>query len=159
MILSINYINHPEERKVAYAGILYSSLSLIFQFLYLFNIGDFLYYILISNLAFIFFIYYFLQNNKDKKIKSLNFILKDEPRIILFIKYLIYIIAISNLVLISTLGMHEFSHVSVSRFYDCDARSIFYEKRSYPYSEILCDDLSGKLFISLAGPVVPVFFS
>ena len=44
----------------------------------------------------------------------------------------------------------------MSRYYNCESRTIVFEQEQYPYSEINCDDLSGKFYIALAGPLAPL---
>ena len=61
-----------------------------------------------------------------------------------------------NLVLVSTISLHEFSHVITARYYGCESRTIAYESQNYPYSEIICTNLDYKLHIALAGPIIPV---
>ncbi len=160
LVLSLNFVSfHKEHKNIGYSGIIYSIISLIFQILLFLNIGEILLYSIISNLLFFIFIFYFLRDLKHYEIKSSEIKTKEEPSILIFIKYFIFIIAIVNILLISTLGIHEFGHVIISKFYNCESRSIFYEQGTYPYSEIVCDSSSGKSYITIAGPLFPIILS
>jgi len=122
-----------------------------------FRIGDSFSFSLISNLLFLVFAGYFLKDVKEYPLKfTESHFTKKESSLLLFIKYFIFIIVLTNFVLISTIGVHELSHVLVSRFYECESKSIFYEDGKYPYSEIVCDDLSGKNPIALSGVLIPI---
>jgi hypothetical protein len=107
-------------------------------------------------MLFLIFVYFFTQSLPQRSIKTGDTFLRQETKTLLFIKYFVFILVITNFSLISTIGVHELSHVVTARLYDCESRSIFYEQGNYPYSEIVCDDLSGKTLITLSGPIIPV---
>lgn len=161
LALSLYFLNyHGEHKNIGYSGMAYSATALLFQFFLFFNFGEPLLYSLISGCFFLVFSFYFLRDAAHYPVKSPGFIkLKEESNIVLFIKYFVYIIVLTNVILISTIGIHELGHVVVSRFYDCESRAILYEQGTYPYSEIVCNDLSGKVYIALAGPILPLFLS
>lgn len=157
LILSINLGSvSPSYRKVANVGIMYSSISLIFQFLVFFNIVRPFISSLVSNAIFLVFIVSLITQIEVNPIKNENNVKREDSYPILFIKYFIYIIVITNLVLISTVGVHEFSHVLAARIQGCESRSIIYEENYYPYTEIVCPNGSIDYLITLAGPLVPL---
>jgi hypothetical protein len=144
-------------KKVSYAGILYAAISVLFTFLVFFRIGDIFVYSIVSSAIFLVFIYLFLRDVREYPIKTeKNIKIEKESGMILFLKYFIFMIVLTNLVLVATISLHEFSHVAVSRYYGCESRTIAYEAGGYPYSEIICSNLENKLPIALSGPVVPV---
>ncbi len=160
LVLSLNFVSfHKEHKNIGYTGITYAIISLILQILLFLNFGEILPFNIASSFLFFVFSFYFLRDLKHYQIKPLEIKTKEEPNVLLFIKYFIFIIAIINILLISTLGIHEFGHVAISKYYNCESRSIFYEKGTYPYSEIVCDNSSGKSFITLAGPLLPIILS
>lgn len=144
-------------KNVSYVGIFYSALSVLFQFLIFFNFGDLYVFSLISSVVFLLFIFLFLREVKKYPVRSQKSLaLEKESGAILFMKYFIFMIVLINLVLVATVSLHEFSHVAVSRYFGCESRTIAYEEGGYPYSEIVCSNLSNKLPIALAGPLGPV---
>ena len=160
LLLSLNFVSfHKEHKNIGYSGITYSMVSLILQILLFLHIGDIFSFSIASRLLFFIFIFYFLRDLKHYQIIQSEIKTKEEPSILLFIKYFIFIIAIINILLIGTLGIHEFGHVIISKFYNCESRSIFYEQGTYPYSEIVCDNSSGKSYITIAGPLLPIMLS
>jgi hypothetical protein len=161
LVISFNFMFTFEIcKRMGYLGIIYSGVSLIFTLLLLFSIGEAFLFSSISNFIFLFFTFYFL---KDVERYPIKFVEKKasekEHYILLFMKYFIFIIVLANFVLISTVGVHELSHVLVSRFYDCDSKSIFYQQGEYPYSEIVCDNLFDKYPITLSGPLIPIIIA
>lgn len=146
---SINY------KKSGHVCIIYSLIGLLSTFL-MFFINQSEVFILIINIVFFLFIYYFYKDlfempHKDEKLQ-----IKEKNKLLLFIKYFAFIIVFVNLILISTIGVHELSHVLAARYYGCESRAIFYQEGQYPYSEISCDNTVGKTFITLAGPALPL---
>ncbi|HVY01904.1 MAG TPA: hypothetical protein VHA12_04035 [Candidatus Nanoarchaeia archaeon] len=145
-------------KRIGYVGILYAGISVILFFLYMFGIDNLSLFNLISN--FVLLLVAMLSSMEIIELpKSLKLARDDYSVFLVFVRYFIFILAFTNLVLIGTLGLHEFSHVLVARYYDCDARAIFFEKGIYPYSEINCTNLAGKNMIALAGPVLPILLA
>ncbi|MFH1801972.1 MAG: hypothetical protein ABH864_00810 [archaeon] len=144
-------------KMVSYVGIFYAAVSALFQFLLFFQIGDIFVYGLVSSIIFLVFVYLFLKDILKYPLKAhgpINF--EKSSGIVLFMKYFIFMVVLTNLVLVATVSFHEFSHVLVSRYYGCESRTIAYEDGGYPYSEIVCSSLENKLPITLAGPLGPI---
>jgi hypothetical protein len=147
-------------KQISYVGIFYSAVSVLFQFLNFFNIGEIFLYSTISSVIFLVFVYLFLKEINKYPIKFQKHVkLEKESGIILFLKYFIFMIVLTNLVLVATISLHEFSHVAVSRYYGCESRTIAYENGGYPYSEIVCPSLENEIPITLAGPLGPVIIA
>jgi hypothetical protein len=144
-------------KKVTAIGIFYSCISLIFTFLIFFGVGSLFVFSFISSILFLLFVYFFLKDVGSFPLKHQSKIkFHGDHGVFLFLKYFVFMIVLINLVLITTVSVHEFGHIAASRFYGCEARTIVYEEGSYPYSEILCNDTSGNIFIALAGPALPL---
>lgn len=158
LIILVNFALLSEiSNRAVYAGIFYAGVSLILSFLLFFNIGEPFLFNLISNLFFIYFIFLFLKDIGKRNIPyEQKGFYKKESFIFLFIRYFVFVIVLINIVLISTIGVHELSHVLMAKSYGCEARTILYENGQYPYSEIICDNLSGKIPIALSGPLIPI---
>ena len=157
LMLFFDFFHMKDYQRSGYLGAIYSCISLILSFLLFFGINKLLLFNLISNLVFFILAYFFLNDLKNYSSKPVDKEQYNEKSIfLLFLKYFVFIIVLTNLALITTLSLHEFSHVLVSRIYGCEARSIFYEVGSYPYSEIVCDNLAQKMPIALAGIIAPL---
>lgn len=158
LILFLNFISaSPAYKRAGYFGIIYASVSSLTIFMFLFNLGDFLLFSLISNVFFLIFVFLFFKDSEVyPSVAAKKKVAEKDSYFLLFVKYFVYVIVITNFVLISTIGLHEVGHVLVARYYGCESRTIIFEENSYPYSEIICDDLAGKIPITLAGPVIPL---
>lgn len=155
LILSFLLINHQAFRNTAIIGIVYSCLSLLMFILTYFSIIHEALYSFLSNLAFFIFIYSFYKSlpfYKNKEYKS-SF---SDNNLFLFIKYFVFIIIVINIVLLSTLVIHEFGHVFVSRMNNCDYRTVFFEGDSPPYTQVLCVDDDLKRIFLIGGVALPL---
>jgi len=144
-------------RKTGYFGIFYSSLSLLFCALLLFRVGDIFIFSLISNLLFLVLIVGFLRELKnfqyayrknEKKSKKSSFFL-------VFLRHLVFILVMTNFIFIATISIHEFGHLSISYFYDCEYGRIVYEK-GFPHTEILCSEMPNNNLVILGGFLLPL---
>ncbi|MEM4625698.1 MAG: hypothetical protein QXJ28_02975 [Candidatus Pacearchaeota archaeon] len=146
-----------------YFGIVYSGVSLLLEFILFFNIRFLILFRFISHLLFLFFILFF--SNDISRVNNINnennkeCVDKRYSYLILFVQHFVYVLVITNFALIATIGLHEFGHVFVARYYGCESRAIIFERYNYPYSEIICKDLSVRLPIVLAGPILPIIVS
>ncbi|MFH1290476.1 MAG: hypothetical protein ABIH92_03645 [Nanoarchaeota archaeon] len=161
LIISFNFMSSFRSlKRVGFVGFLYSCTAIILQFFLFFGVGEPFLYSLTLNAIFLVFVIFFLKNVRRYRLKDLGRVkMKREHGVILFIKYFVFIIVLVNLVLVATVSVHEFSHVFVSRVYGCESKTIVYEDGSYPYSEILCNNLENKVPIALAGPLVPLIIA
>lgn len=150
--------NVQNVKNIGYAGIIYAGVSVILFFLYTFGFDNLSLFALLSNFVFL-LVAGFLSLQINEPSKNSKNSHDKYSTFLVFVRYFIFILAFTNLVLIGTLALHEFSHVLVARYYDCDARAIFFEKGIYPYSEINCTNLSGKTLIALAGPFLPILLA
>jgi hypothetical protein len=157
LLTLLNLIEHKDEviSKVGYVSLIYSGLAIIMFFLLFFRTDLDLLFISIANLAFLPFAYYLSHSFSPYSVSEEKEV-KEKSIILMFIKYFIFITAFTNILLISTLGFHELSHVAVARLYGCDAKAVFFEKNIYPYSEITCESTLGMNIIALAGPILPI---
>src|SRR3989339_868634 len=57
-------------------------------------------------------------------------------------------------IFIKTIGIHEFGHFSISKFYNCDYRKIVYEDDFF-HTEVLCDGKIDNSFVLLGGILAP----
>jgi hypothetical protein len=157
LLLFLNLIDSKQViiRKISYSILMYAGISIILSFLIALGINLSLAFLTIINLLFLLVAYYLSHHFPDYSAFP-GTSAKDKPFFLMFLKYMIFIIAFTNIVLISTLSLHEFGHVLTARYYNCDARAIFFEKGLYPYSEINCGNVSGDVLIALAGLVLPI---
>ena len=145
-------------RKASYAGIIYSCFSLILSIGTFFGMPD-LYFVVISNYLFLVFLVFFIREFELYPIKQSSPESKPASLIISFIKYFIFVVIITNLVLVGTLVVHEFGHASTARYYDCQYRTVFFEKGDSPFTEVICTDASSKFYVTLAGMILPIILA
>ncbi len=146
-------------RKIGYLGIFYSSLSLAFQFLLLFGIGEVYVFSLCSNIIFLILMFNFLKDirkypyfyKKYSKPKNRSYFLT-------FLRHFVFILILTNFVFIGTIAIHEFGHFTVSRFYECEYRRIVYEE-NFPHTEILCKELPNNSVVILGGVLPPLLIA
>ena len=156
LVLSLRLSSEVGHKKTGYAGILYSSVSLLSLVFIFFRPFLVKFLVPLSTLFFLFFIYILTKQikgnplNLKKRVED-----KKESSILHFIKYFIFIIVITNFIFIGTIGIHEFGHLGVSKFYDCNYRKIVYEE-GVPHTEVLCGDLTNNLWVILGGVLSPI---
>ena len=162
MIIFILLLPIPYFTRMSKLAILYSSLSLFLQIILLFWDKFLPTAILISNILFFVFLFFFLSEIKrfpisffEKKIT-----IKKDSYIFDFLRYFIFIIILTNFIFIGVLAIHEGGHFLVSKFTPgCDLGRIVYEG-NLPHTEVLCADPSmptGKIL--LGGILLPIIVS
>ncbi|MCF7910307.1 hypothetical protein K9L16_01390 [Candidatus Pacearchaeota archaeon] len=146
-------------RRISYLGMAYSLLGVIFQFLFVLGIGNLVFYNIFIEIVFFVLIYLFFKDialNPPAKYTKFKF--KEKSYFSNLIEHLVFIIVITNLVFIGTLGVHEIGHFSVAKIYGCQAEKIVYEE-GYLHTEVLCKDNSNNLFVLLGGILLPFFIA
>ncbi|RMD67989.1 hypothetical protein D6817_00035 [Candidatus Pacearchaeota archaeon] len=140
-----------------YTGLIYSLASLALIFLKLFSLLSPAYFTLFSNTLFLLFILFLVKELTYFKFQPKErFLGREQNYFLLFIRYFIFILVMTNFIFIATIALHELSHSLAAMFYGCESKAVIYSGEAYPYSEIICNDLNGKLVIALAGPLVPL---
>ncbi|MEM0465070.1 MAG: hypothetical protein QXW97_00010 [Candidatus Pacearchaeota archaeon] len=122
----------------------------------MFNITYIYFLSLILNIVFFIFIYnllkdfreYSFNHSRHKNAKN------NKSRFFIYLRYLTFIITITNLVFIGTISIHEFGHFISSKYFDCKYSKIVFE-RDMPYTETLCLDSSSKAFFLISGIIFP----
>ncbi len=142
-------------KKIAYLGVFYSFISLIFQILHTLGKGELFVLSFFSNIIFLLFLFNFLKNLEKYPLQR-GYSYKRQSHFFKVFRSLVFIIILVNFIFIGTVGIHEFGHFSLSKFYECSYRSIVYEG-DLPYTEILCKDLSKNNFVLLGGVLLPFF--
>lgn len=158
LFLHLNY-RSSVSRKFVYAGISYSLISIISQTLLLIGRGDAYIYSLVS--IFIFLIALFFLSREtgtltETRIASKK--IKTDGLAIKVIKYFVFLVVMSNLVFIGTIGAHEFGHFAISKLYGCSHRGIVYES-GLPHTEVLCQNIQNTFFILVGGSALPIIIS
>ncbi len=161
LLLFILMIYVPHFEKISFLAILYASVSLIIQIFTIFYEKFLIFGSLISNIFFMFFIFYFLKRierfpieffNKKRKIKKRN-------PLVDFLRYFVFIIILTNFIFIGTITVHEAGHLLSSRAYDCGFDRIIYES-GLPHTEILCgDDFASLENVILGGMLLPLLIA
>jgi len=151
-------LTKDEFRKSAYFGILYSSFSVFFYVLYFLNIGSCCIYSFLSGVFLFVFLLFFMKNLEENP-PSLEE--KQEGKrhyFFIFLSHFVFMLVLINFVFIGTIVLHEFGHLGMSSFYDCEAGKIVYED-NFPKTEILCSDLVDNRFVLLGGLILPLLVS
>ena len=137
-------------KKIGYLGLSYLFLGLIFQVLVLVDARNLFLFSLILNCFFFVFVFVFmlyLEKHppilEDKKVF-------ERPYFLVFLGHFLFVITLANFIFIGTIAIHEFGHLSVSKFYDCEYERIVYEKGLFN-TEILCTNLGDKTFVLFGG--------
>lgn len=142
-------------RRIGYLGMAYSLLGVIFQFVFLLGTGSLVFFNLILEIVFFALIYLFFKDiSLNPPTSYAKFKFKEKSYFSNLIEHLVFIIVITNLVFIGTLGIHEIGHFSVAKIYGCQAEKIVYEQ-GYLHTEVLCKDDSNNLFVLLGGILLP----
>jgi len=145
-------------RKAVYAGIFYSSVSLlaaIFNEIFLKNL---LLISLIQNAIFIVFLFIFIRELKKSPPVILHKPQKEESYLVSFIKYFVFVVVLANFIFLGTIAIHELGHFAVSKFYNCEYRGIIYQE-NLPHTELLCENHGNNTFLLLGGFLLPFIIS
>lgn len=160
MVLFILIINYENFHLSSRLGIFYASLSLFLQLSSLFQESFYPAILLVCNISFSVFIFFFMsefkkipissRGEKSIKLSGGNFFLD-------FLRYFIFIIILTNFIFIGTLAVHEGGHFVSSKFVsNCGFERIVYEG-GLPHTEILCGDSPESMnLIILGGIIFPI---
>jgi hypothetical protein len=141
-------------RNIGKLGLIFSILSLFFQILLLlFKIGEIFFYGFFSNFFFLVLMYYFIKDLKKYHIHQ-NREKKRKNKYFAFFRYLVFIIALTSFIFIGTMGIHEFGHFLISKYYGCEQTKIIFEK-DFPYTESLCKYTNINNWLLLGGVLIP----
>ena len=154
------YLEFRVHKRITFLGIALSCANILIYFLIFLGLIDSVLVVLISNSLFFIYSFYFFEdlwNHSSKSAHTNRFHLRHY--IISFVKSFIFIILFSNLILISTLGIHELGHVVGAYFFDCTYKTILFEAGKYPYTEVLCSNSHYNSFILASGAVLPIIVS
>jgi hypothetical protein len=157
LIIFINFIPvFSSCSEVCYLGVFYALASLIFQALLFFGVGRDSVFVLASNIVFLIFTLFLITKAKEHPPEAREASLRRrEPYVFIFLKYFVFIIVLSNFILMGTVGLHEAGHIIVSKFYDCGYRRVIYAESS-AYTEVLCSELSGNSLVILGAVFLPL---
>lgn len=155
MILFILLISAPNFNRIAKFAIFYSSLSLLLQILLLFENKFSPIVILISNLSFFAFLFFFMKDikrfppfdfNEPPRIKKGKYIFD-------FLRYFVFIVILTNFIFIGVLAIHEGGHFFMSKLNpNCSLERIVYEG-NLPHTEILCEGSNGSMNLVIFGGI------
>ncbi|MFA5857118.1 MAG: hypothetical protein WC867_07175 [Candidatus Pacearchaeota archaeon] len=124
-------------KKSSNYGIAYSCISLILLLFSMYFPNLIFLFSIFSNILFLLFIYNFIKILDKCPVVYHDSRYKKKHYIFIFLRYLTFVITITNLVFIGTLAVHEFGHFSVAKLYGCEYSKIIYES-DMPYTETFC---------------------
>ena len=145
-------------RNVGYFGILYSGISLILHFFLFYDSGSLYFFSLASNFLFLVFLFVFFKDLEKYKIRIFPKLRKERSYFLSLLGHLIFIITLTNFIFIGTIGIHEFGHYGVSKFYDCEYRKIVYEDDLF-HTEVLCEEGANSIWVVLGGILFPLLIA
>jgi len=138
---------------------IYASISIIFYILILVwpNLTNLLN--LFSMILFLnFLLAYTSHLRKHPQIQLVNNLHIDSP-LIGFLKHFIFIIVITNFILVGTIGVHELGHLTTAKFANCSDAKIVYEIGGFPHTEVNCEDTTSLFKWTLGGIFAPLIIS
>lgn len=139
--------------KIGYMGIFYSSFSLLLYTLLLFRIGEVFVFSVFSNFFFLILAFIFLRDIKKYPKSRKKKRKRKIPRFLVFLRFFVFILILTNFVFIATIAIHEFGHLTVSRFYDCSYSRIVYDEDIH--TEFLCSEIPNNSVVILGGVLLP----
>lgn len=143
-------------RRAGYIGLFYSASSILL--LALTFIGKsahkLFWFIPTASMFFVFLLLYFDVINlgiiRKEKFKQKKKILILEY-VLIFSKFLVFIISVSAFILVSTIAIHELGHALVAQYYGCNQfKAVIYDIIA-PHTEIRCDSYYNDIALTLAG--------
>jgi hypothetical protein len=145
-------------KKIGYYGIIYSLISLFFQVLLIFNIGEIYWFSFFSNFFFMIFLLNFINGLKKYPINNFNKKRKKRSHFFIFFRYFVFMVTLISFIFIGTVGIHEFGHYAVSKFFNCQYTKIVYED-NFPYTETLCRYSNVNNLLLLGGIILPLIIA
>ena len=158
LLLFVLLISVPSFEKISSFGIIYSSISLIFQVFSLFFEKIYVPGVVLSNALFFVLIFLIVTNLEKFPVESFKKpkMYKKRYYVLDFLRYFIFIIILTNFIFIGTITVHEVGHLLTSRAFDCGFDRIVYEG-GLPHTEILCGEEFDSLFkVILGGMILPL---
>jgi hypothetical protein len=145
-------------KRISWLGILYAVVALIFQILLNFNIGNKIFFFILSTTLFLVWFFLFLKKMKECPQKIEEKAPKRESLyVVSFLKNFVFIIIFSVFILVGTIGLHELGHFAVSKAYACEYSSIIYSQ-DLAYTKMLCEG-SNRTFLILGGIFLPIILA
>ncbi|MEK6808540.1 MAG: hypothetical protein AABY14_02540, partial [Nanoarchaeota archaeon] len=142
--------------SAGYFGISYAIISLAFLFIYLWSKLSYQLWWFIPhtlNLLILLFIFSGIKKlgvDKPPKRKMHNHPILSI--ILLYLKYIMFIVSMSGFIFLSTVSIHEVGHVFIAKYYGCeDTKAIIYDWGNYPHAEIKCRNSYNDTIITLGG--------
>lgn len=157
LLLAFGFIfAYKDYRWEGYLLAIYASVSLIL--ILLLGGHNILISSLVSMALFLVFIYYFA-----RKIESHVFVKHadegEENYIFTFIRYFVFIIVITCIMLVSTIAVHELGHVAAAKYYGCEFTTVLFVEDKYPHTEVICSDEGAIFWTSLFGVILPILIA
>jgi len=143
-------------RVPGYFGIIYCIVSIFLHALFFLNIGCLCYFNVVSNFLFFIFVFYFFRKLEEC---PPEIVVKKGSRkknyFIVFLSHFVFMLVLINFIFVGTIVLHEFGHLAVSNFYDCEYGKIVYEG-GFPRTEIVCSDPNqDNSFLLVSGLLFP----
>ncbi len=147
-----------------YFGIAYTILSALFLLLIISGVEPSgLLWFIPNTILFFVFLFIFLDIKNLGIIKSEKSKGKKPPTIfsyiLLFFKFLLFIMSISPFVLLSTISIHEVGHALSAQYYGCEySKAVIYDILGSPHTEIRCSSEYNDTVLTLGGVLAPFIF-
>lgn len=152
------WARHLIDKKIFFWGALHMVFSLIFTILLFFRIGSIFFYGGISSLLFGIFLFFLfgqpLKNGVAAKPE------KKRGSFLVFLRYFVFILVVTNLSLLGAIGLHEAGHAGVARFLGCSYSITFYEEEvGYPHTDAFCPSTEHISLLEISGFIAVTLFS
>lgn len=162
ILFSVNFLIMGEEYKtIGLFGLFYSSISILLNIFVIANSADvYLFSIFYSAMVFAFLFVilkhmkkhpvHYRKKREDKKKNYAFTLLRD----------FVFLLAMINLIFIATIVIHELGHLVISYLYNCASREIVLNfSGGFADTQILCSNVTTKLFVAAGGPILPLLLS
>lgn len=155
LTLSLNSFSVGEFRNASLIGLVFSSLGIIFELILFINKELVIYFVAILNIFYLIYLFVFFKERSLSMFKEKRNSLRNP--VVDLIRYFIFIIIITNLVLIATLSIHEVGHFMFSWLYGCTGQRIIFEAGSL-HTDVLCNGVKN-VFLIAGGIIIPIIIS
>lgn len=161
ILISFHYLIRREEcRRFGFLLISYASFSILLELFLITKLISIFTLIILSMIFFIILAFYFTKDvsNFPRHINKIHY--KKESKAISFVRYFIFVLILFNLILLSSLVIHEFGHIASAKMLDCEYKAYLFEENGRDLqTEVLCGDQMTVLEVALGGVLSVIILS
>ncbi len=146
-------------KRAGIYSLIYSVTSILFLIFIFkgFSLFEVMWFIPNTIYAIVFLFFLFDIEHLGTEQQEISTKVRKEIGLLLFFKFMIFIISISIFMLLSTVVVHELGHSLAAQYYGCEkTKAVIYDVSDSPRTEMICEGYYNDKIITLAGIILPM---